>query len=81
MKNTYCTELDQSLSFTQEAPTSFWRSVVRAPAKAIDMVLLWQERAAQRAHLASLDDHALRDIGLSRADVERETSLPFWRGC
>jgi len=80
MKNTHCYELDRPLSFAQEAPTSFWRGVLSAPAKVIDTILLWQERADQRVHLASLDDYALRDIGLSRADVERETSLPFWRG-
>jgi uncharacterized protein YjiS (DUF1127 family) len=26
-----------------------------------------------------LDDHLLHDIGLSRSDVEREASKPFWR--
>ena len=81
MRNANCYELDQPLSFAQEAPVGFWHSVRRAPTKAIDTILLWQERADQRVHLASLDNHALRDIGLSRADVERETSLPFWRGC
>ncbi len=39
----------------------------------------WQERARGRRALASLDDHLLRDIGLSRADVERERVKPFWR--
>jgi uncharacterized protein YjiS (DUF1127 family) len=81
MRNTHCYELDQPFSLTREAPTNFWRGLLRAPVKAIDLVLLWQERASQRTHLASLDNHALRDIGLSRADVERETSLPFWRRC
>ena len=42
-------------------------------------LLLWQDRARQRAHLASLDDRMLRDIGLSRADVTGEASKPFWR--
>lgn len=79
MRNTHCYELDQPLSFAQQAPVSFWRSLLRAPARMIDTLLLWQERAAERAHLASLDDRALRDVGLSRVDVERESSLPFWR--
>ena len=80
MRNVHCYELDQPLSFAQQAPVSFWRTVLRAPAKMIDTLLLWQERVAERAHLASLDDRALRDVGLSRADVEHETSQPFWRG-
>ncbi len=43
-------------------------------------VLLWQERASQRRHMAGLDDHALKDIGLSRADIEGEATKPFWLG-
>ncbi len=36
-------------------------------------------RARQRRDLAALSDHALRDIGLNRVDVEREVSKPMWR--
>jgi uncharacterized protein YjiS (DUF1127 family) len=36
-------------------------------------------RARQRRDLAALSDHALRDIGLSRADVELEIGKPFWK--
>ena len=49
------------------------------PASALQALLVWQERARQRRHLASLDDRLLRDMGLSRADAERESALPFWR--
>ena len=47
--------------------------------KATDTVLDWQDRARQRRHLGEMDDHLLRDIGLSRADLEYESSKPFWR--
>jgi uncharacterized protein YjiS (DUF1127 family) len=40
---------------------------------------LWMERARQRRQLARLNDFQLKDIGLSRADVENEVSRPFWR--
>jgi uncharacterized protein YjiS (DUF1127 family) len=40
---------------------------------------LWAERAAERRHLAQLDDHLLNDIGLNRADVEAVSTKPFWR--
>jgi uncharacterized protein YjiS (DUF1127 family) len=39
----------------------------------------WLERARQRRQLQQLGDHMLKDIGLSRADVEAETSKPFWQ--
>jgi uncharacterized protein YjiS (DUF1127 family) len=42
-------------------------------------VSVWLERARQRRQLQQLGDHMLKDIGLSRADVELETSKPFWR--
>jgi len=32
----------------------------------------------QRAHLARLDNHALRDIGLTRADAADEAARPVW---
>ncbi|HEY4164364.1 MAG TPA: DUF1127 domain-containing protein [Dongiaceae bacterium] len=37
------------------------------------------ERAKQRRALASLTDHALRDIGLTRVDIEAEIDKPGWR--
>jgi uncharacterized protein YjiS (DUF1127 family) len=45
----------------------------------IDLFLGWWEVARQRRDLASLDDQALHDIGLSRSDVSAETAKPFWR--
>jgi len=29
--------------------------------------------------LGTFDDYMLKDIGLSRADIEEEVSRPFWR--
>jgi uncharacterized protein YjiS (DUF1127 family) len=37
------------------------------------------DRARQRRALAGLDDHLLRDIGISRGDARRESAMPFWR--
>lgn len=45
-----------------------------------DTALLWRERAAQRRALQNLNDDQLKDIGLSRCDVEGESAKWFWRG-
>ncbi|MFQ5995527.1 MAG: DUF1127 domain-containing protein [Acidiferrobacterales bacterium] len=46
--------------------------------RALDTVAAWHERARQRRHLMELDDRLLQDIGLTRADVARETGKSFW---
>ncbi|EJM76181.1 MULTISPECIES: DUF1127 domain-containing protein [Pseudomonas] len=38
----------------------------------------WYELHRERELLASLSDEALKDIGMSRADVENESIKPFW---
>ena len=38
----------------------------------------WRQLSRDRAELAGLSHEQLRDIGLSRADVLREISRPFW---
>ncbi|HEV8392021.1 MAG TPA: DUF1127 domain-containing protein [Dongiaceae bacterium] len=44
-----------------------------------DQVFSWLDHARQRRHLGQLDDRLLRDIGLSRAEVEQEISRRFWQ--
>jgi uncharacterized protein YjiS (DUF1127 family) len=46
--------------------------------KILDGLVTWQERARQRHALQSIDNRGLKDIGLSRADVDRECRKPFW---
>lgn len=48
-------------------------------ARALRRVRVWRERTCQRAVLADLDDHLLRDIGVTRAQARRECEKPFWR--
>ena len=45
----------------------------------LDRLLWWMDLARQRRQLQRLDDHMLRDLGISRAEVEREAGKPFWR--
>ncbi len=39
----------------------------------------WRERARGRHLLLQLDDRMLRDVGLSRSDVDRECDKHFWQ--
>lgn len=41
-------------------------------------LVTWQERARERRRLAALDDYLLRDMGLSRSQVETEMRKHFW---
>lgn len=46
--------------------------------QAARMVAAWHERARQRRDLRSLDARLLKDLGLSRADVDLEARKTFW---
>jgi uncharacterized protein YjiS (DUF1127 family) len=50
----------------------------RAVDRVAALVLAWQERSADRARLAALDDRMLKDMGLTRADTAKESNKPFW---
>lgn len=39
----------------------------------------WYDRHLQRRDLSEIDDHLLRDLGLTREDVRRECAKSFWR--
>ncbi|EPC01246.1 hypothetical protein L861_11775 [Litchfieldella anticariensis FP35 = DSM 16096] len=40
----------------------------------------WRRLRHERRQLRELSDEMLRDIGLTREDVERESRRPFWDG-
>ncbi|MEZ5932977.1 MAG: DUF1127 domain-containing protein [Alphaproteobacteria bacterium] len=46
---------------------------------ALNLLRAWSERRQQRRTLARLDERMLKDIGLSRFDVEQELQKPFWQ--
>ena len=46
--------------------------------RVVSRLLDWHGLARQRRALAALDDHMLKDIGLSRADARQEADRPFW---
>ena len=51
-----------------------------AKTRSIASVLrLWRSRIKERRAAGSFDYRDLRDLGVSKWDVERELSKPFWR--
>ena len=53
-------------------------SLANVAAQLLNRAMLWLEVRRQRRQLQGLSDAMLRDIGLSRADAERESTRPFW---
>ena len=47
--------------------------------KVSSLVRLWSRRSHDRRALAQMNEHMLNDIGLCRADIDRETSKFFWQ--
>jgi uncharacterized protein YjiS (DUF1127 family) len=47
--------------------------------KLLARLVVGYRRQRQRYDLATLDDRMLRDMGITRLDVEREANKPFWR--
>ncbi len=47
--------------------------------RTVETVSLRLERSRQRRHLARLDDHMLRDIGLSHGAARGESTKRFWQ--
>jgi uncharacterized protein YjiS (DUF1127 family) len=46
---------------------------------ALMWIQIWRDRAYSRHMLAELDAHLRKDIGVTDADVWRESNKPFWR--
>jgi uncharacterized protein YjiS (DUF1127 family) len=54
---------------------------VRAVADKLSRTLrVWRSRIRERQAFPVVDDRDLRDLGLSRWEVDRELAKPFWRG-
>lgn len=51
----------------------------QAMGELVETLFAWRERARERRQLQTMSDRLLNDIGLTRADTERETNKPFWR--
>ena len=59
-------------------PAAFRDGAVRILSGGWRTLRLWAAKRKQRARLAQLDDHMLRDIGVSRSQATREASRWFF---
>ncbi len=65
--------------FVQEGPPLRFRPGLAARLlHAIELALGWREAARQRRAVLTLDERLLKDIGITRADAEREASRRLW---
>lgn len=64
---------------TANAAVRVLTTIARPVFGAMERAMAWQDRWRQRQALQSLDDFLLKDIGLTRSEVERESTKPFWK--
>ena len=65
----------------QGAKPVTWRAAMTGMVlSAVDYLARLQSRARDRHAIQFLDDHMLKDVGISRADIDNELSKPFWTG-
>lgn len=43
-------------------------------------VTKWEQRRRTRVNLSYLDDHLLKDVGLTRTRADQEVARRFWQG-
>ena len=60
------------------APSSKPGNAIGLCRRVVALLIRWQHRAADRARLADLEPHLLKDIGLTPAERDREARKPFW---
>ncbi|MEZ5628067.1 MAG: DUF1127 domain-containing protein [Rhodocyclaceae bacterium] len=54
-------------------------SVLRHLGRAVrTTITVWRQRSASRRELRELDEHVLRDVGISRGQADFEGNKPFW---
>lgn len=54
-------------------------TMLNSLSRAFEVIGIWRERVRGRRALLNLNDHLLRDIGITRLDVTIESTKSFWR--
>lgn len=79
MSNAIENQMDESGLSAARATRKRQNRVVHLWLKAYRWVNRWNERRKAANTLARLNGDQLKDIGLSRDDIKRDYSRPFWR--
>jgi uncharacterized protein YjiS (DUF1127 family) len=75
-------DMPETISMNREALGTTWRPrdwLRNYTCRCLDFLPNAIERSRQRRALASLDDHMLKDIGITRSEACQEYATPFWR--
>lgn len=79
MSNIIENQMDDGCLSAEGATTKRRSIVARLWLKAYRWAKRWNERRKAANTLARLNSDQLKDIGLSRDDIKRDYSRPFWR--
>ncbi|WP_145508495.1 DUF1127 domain-containing protein [Yersinia alsatica] len=79
MNNTIENQIDECCSSAMQAVKKRRNIFIRLWAKAYRCAYQWNERRKTAYTLERLSSAQLKDIGLSRDDIKRDYSRPFWR--
>lgn len=70
---------DSVLGFQAPSDVSSSEPATGLIARAKLVIAMWRARAKERSQLVGLDERMLRDIGLTKAELWKETNKVFWR--
>ncbi|WP_145533953.1 DUF1127 domain-containing protein [Yersinia alsatica] len=79
MNNIIENQTDKCCSSTMQAVKKRRNIFIRLWGKAYRCAYQWNERRKTAYTLERLSSAQLKDIGLSRDDIKRDYSRPFWR--
>ncbi len=78
MQNTAFRKPSPAVLSPSELTGTFAGALLRAPVTLFGALIEWQQQSEERARLRRLPDHQLRDVGLTRAEVNAMARKPSW---
>ncbi|CFQ38287.1 MULTISPECIES: DUF1127 domain-containing protein [Yersinia] len=79
MNNIIEDQIDECCSSAMRATKNRHNIVIQLWLKTYRYLYQWNERRKTANTMARLSSDQLRDIGLTREDIKRDYSRPFWR--